>query len=160
MSGARRQITRTTGTESNPRWARNDTHVTYVRDGNLFIVPVDGSTSSIVTQLTDVAPKKTEPRLTESQTFIRAEEEKLIDFIRQRKEDKKKEWYVKRTEDFSDSPKAWHELAILEFEVLFPDSESALPYNENLSGQQRLEIADKVMRGATCPLLLYRRPRR
>ena len=32
-SGARRQITRTIGTESNPRWARNDTHVTYVRDG-------------------------------------------------------------------------------------------------------------------------------
>jgi Tol biopolymer transport system component len=32
--GTRRQITRTTGGESNPRWARNDTHVTYVRDGN------------------------------------------------------------------------------------------------------------------------------
>jgi hypothetical protein len=61
------------------------------------------------------------------------------------KDDKKKEWYVKRTEDFADSPKAWHELAILEFEVLFPDSESALPYNENMSGQQRLEVADKVI---------------
>src|SRR5574338_680305 len=33
MSGQRRQITRTTGNETNPRWARNDTHVTYVRDG-------------------------------------------------------------------------------------------------------------------------------
>lgn len=61
------------------------------------------------------------------------------------KEDKKKEWYVKRTEDFPDSPKAWHELAILEFGALFPDSESTLPYNENLSGQQRLEKADKVI---------------
>ena len=38
--GARRQITRTTGAESNPRWARQDTAITYVRDGNLFIVPV------------------------------------------------------------------------------------------------------------------------
>ena len=38
---ARRHVTRTTGAESNPRWARNDTHVTYVRDGNLFIVPVE-----------------------------------------------------------------------------------------------------------------------
>ena len=33
-------VTRTSAPESNPRWARNDTHVTYVRDGNLFIVPV------------------------------------------------------------------------------------------------------------------------
>ena len=41
VDGDRRvQITRTTGGESSPRWARNDTHVTYVRDGNLFIVPV------------------------------------------------------------------------------------------------------------------------
>jgi hypothetical protein len=35
VRGTRRQITRTTGSESNPRWARNDTHVTYVRDGIL-----------------------------------------------------------------------------------------------------------------------------
>jgi Tol biopolymer transport system component len=27
ISGTRRQITRTTGAESNPRWARNDSHV-------------------------------------------------------------------------------------------------------------------------------------
>lgn len=60
-------------------------------------------------------------------------------------EAKKKEWYVKRTQDFADSPKAWHELAILEFEPLFPDSESALPYNENLSQQQRIERADLVI---------------
>src|SRR5687768_15255306 len=39
-SGRRVQVTRTTGSETNPRWARNDTHVTYVREGNLFIVPV------------------------------------------------------------------------------------------------------------------------
>src|SRR5204862_5706708 len=30
-SGVRRQISRTTGSESNPRWARKDTAVTYVR---------------------------------------------------------------------------------------------------------------------------------
>jgi hypothetical protein len=39
--GVRRQITRTNGAESSPRWARNDTHVTWVREGNLFIAPVD-----------------------------------------------------------------------------------------------------------------------
>ena len=44
---------------ASPRWARNDTHVTYVRDGNLFIVPVDGwRRQPLVTQLTDVAPAR------------------------------------------------------------------------------------------------------
>jgi dipeptidyl aminopeptidase/acylaminoacyl peptidase len=90
-SNTRRQITRTTGNESNPRWARNDTHVTYVRDGNLFIVPVDPGANALVTQLTDVAPKRPDPRLTDSQKFVREEEEKLIDFIEKQKAEKKKE---------------------------------------------------------------------
>src|SRR5262245_63086274 len=47
--GTRRQITKTTGGESNARWAKHDTQVTYVRDGNLFIVPIDAPDSGIVT---------------------------------------------------------------------------------------------------------------
>jgi dipeptidyl aminopeptidase/acylaminoacyl peptidase len=90
ISGVRRQITRTTGAESSPRWARNDTHVTWVRDGNLFMAPIDGGESSILTQVTDVAPKRAEPRLTDSQRFIRGEEEKLIDFVEKQKAEKKK----------------------------------------------------------------------
>jgi dipeptidyl aminopeptidase/acylaminoacyl peptidase len=90
VSGARRQITRTTGGESNPRWARNDTHVTWVREGNLFIAPVDGSGGSLLTQLTDVAPRRTEPRVSDSQRFVRDEEEKLIDFIEKQKAEKKR----------------------------------------------------------------------
>jgi len=89
--GTRRQITRTTGAESNPRWVRNDTHLTYVRDGNLFIVPVDSTSTGIVTQLTDVGPKKADPRLTDSQKFLRGEEEKLIEYLRTQKEQKKKD---------------------------------------------------------------------
>lgn len=81
--GTRRQITRTTGAESSPRRARHDTHVTYVRDGNLFIVPVAGGTTALVTQLTDVAPKKVEPRLTDSQKFLRDEEEAPIEHVRE-----------------------------------------------------------------------------
>ena len=88
-SGRRRQLTKTSGTESNPRWARNDTHVTYVSGGNLFIVPVDGS-GTLVTQLTDVTQRRQEPRLTESQRFIKEEEQKLIDYIRQQAEERKK----------------------------------------------------------------------
>ena len=85
-TGARRQITRTTGSESNPRWARHDSHITYVRDGNLFIVPVDGGGPALVTQLTDAGPKKTEPKLTDSQKFIRDEEERADRVPREQKE--------------------------------------------------------------------------
>ena len=89
-SSRRVQVTRTTGAESNPRWARNDTHVTYVRDGNLFIVPIDTGSPAIVSQLTDVAPKRSEPKLTASQKFIKEEEQKLIEYLRERAEEKKR----------------------------------------------------------------------
>ena len=88
-TGARRQVTKTSGSEGNPRWARNDTHVTYASGGNLFIVPVDGS-GTLVTQLTDVIQRRTDPRLTESQQFIRDEEQKLIEHVREEAEQRKK----------------------------------------------------------------------
>jgi dipeptidyl aminopeptidase/acylaminoacyl peptidase len=86
-SGARKWITRTTAGESSPRWAKNDTAVTYVRDGNLFLVPLDGGG---LQQLTDVGPKKADPRLTDSQKFMREEEEKLLDAVKEQKDRKKK----------------------------------------------------------------------
>ncbi|MBA2303047.1 MAG: S9 family peptidase [Acidobacteria bacterium] len=88
-AGTRRQVTRTGAGEGNPRWARNDTHVTYVTGGNLFIVPVDGS-GTLVTQLTDVIQRRQEPRPTESQTFIKDEEQKLLEAVRERAEQRKK----------------------------------------------------------------------
>jgi dipeptidyl aminopeptidase/acylaminoacyl peptidase len=90
ISGVRRQITKTAGAESNPRWARNDTHVTWTREGNLFIAPIDPGASPLLTQLTDVAPRKPEPRLTDSQRFIRDEDEKLLDFVEKQKAERKK----------------------------------------------------------------------
>ena len=87
-NGARRQITRTTAAEGSPRGARNDTAITSVRDGNLVIVPVDGGSAAMVQQVTDVGPKKTDPRLTDSQKFMREEEEKLLDAVRDQKEKK------------------------------------------------------------------------
>jgi dipeptidyl aminopeptidase/acylaminoacyl peptidase len=90
IAGTRRLITRTAAAESAPRWARNDTHVTWVRDGNLYIAPVDASASPLIAQLTDVAPRRPEPRPTDSQRFIRDEEEKLIDFLEKQKAEKKK----------------------------------------------------------------------
>jgi len=77
--GARKWITRTTAAESSPRWAKNDTAITYVRDGNLFLVPLDGAG---VQQLTDVGPKRNDPRLTDSQKFMRQAEEKLLEAVK------------------------------------------------------------------------------
>jgi dipeptidyl aminopeptidase/acylaminoacyl peptidase len=89
-NGARRWITKTTAGEGNPRWVRNDTAVTYVREGNLFVVPVDGAGTALVQQLTDVAPRRPEPRLTDSQKFLRDEQEKLLEVIKEQKDKKKK----------------------------------------------------------------------
>jgi dipeptidyl aminopeptidase/acylaminoacyl peptidase len=90
IAGTRRMITRTTGAEANPRWARHETAVTFTRDNNLFIVPLAGGDSGVVVQLTDVGPKKREPRETESQAFVKTEEQKLIEHTRVEAEKKKK----------------------------------------------------------------------
>jgi dipeptidyl aminopeptidase/acylaminoacyl peptidase len=94
VNGTRLQITRTTDTEGNPRWARQETHVTFTRGGNLFLVPVpeaNTAASGVLTQLTDVGPKKAEPRPSASQDYLREEEQKLIEHIREEAQRKKKE---------------------------------------------------------------------
>jgi dipeptidyl aminopeptidase/acylaminoacyl peptidase len=77
----RLDVTRTTGAESNPRWARGETHVTFVRDNNLFIVPVENVSGGTVVQLTDVSARRTDLRPTDSQKFIKEEEAKLLDWV-------------------------------------------------------------------------------
>ena len=87
VTGTRRQITRMTGGESNPRWAKHETAVTFVRDNNLFLVPLD---SGSIEQLTDIAPRKRDARESDSQKFVKNEEEKLIDHTRVEAEKKKR----------------------------------------------------------------------
>src|SRR5439155_631258 len=68
VSGVRRQITRTMGNESNPRWARRETAVTFTRENNLFLVPVvasGGATDGGILQLTDIEPRKRDARDTD-----------------------------------------------------------------------------------------------
>jgi dipeptidyl aminopeptidase/acylaminoacyl peptidase len=89
VANTRRAITRTTGAESSPRWARHESAVTFVRDNNLFLLTLDGASGG-VTQLTDVGPRKRDPRDTDSQKFIKAEEQKLIEHTRIEAEKKQK----------------------------------------------------------------------
>jgi dipeptidyl aminopeptidase/acylaminoacyl peptidase len=53
-TSARRLLVKTSAAESNPRWARNDTAVTFMRDGNLYLISLDASASPTEVQLTDV----------------------------------------------------------------------------------------------------------
>jgi dipeptidyl aminopeptidase/acylaminoacyl peptidase len=76
-------VTRTTANEASPRWARNETHVTFVRDNNLYIVPVESVASGAVVQLTDVSARRADPRVTDSQKMIKEEEQQLLDWVEQ-----------------------------------------------------------------------------
>jgi dipeptidyl aminopeptidase/acylaminoacyl peptidase len=87
VTSTRREITRTTGAESHPRWARHERAVTFVRDNNLFAVPLD---SGEIAQLTDIHARKRDPRDTDSQTFVKTEERSLIAHTRVEAEKKKK----------------------------------------------------------------------
>jgi len=90
VARTRREITRTTGNESNPRWARGGTHVTFVRDNNLFIVPVEGTSSGTIVQLTDVSARRSDPRPTDSQRVAKEEEQRLLDWVEQEAERRKR----------------------------------------------------------------------
>ncbi len=56
------------------------------------------------------------------------------------------EWFVKRTEDFPQSVRAWHALAVRSFDPLWPDPDSGLPFNDALSGNERKAAANEVIR--------------
>src|SRR5262245_17699942 len=86
VARTRFDITPPTGNESSVRWARDGTHVTFVRDNNLFIVPVSGTSSGALVQLTDITVRRPTTRLTDSQRVAREEEHKLLDWVEQEAE--------------------------------------------------------------------------
>ena len=86
VARTRQQVTRTTTPESSPRWARNDTAVSFVSQNNLFIVPLS---TGAIEQLTDVKPRRRETRDTESQKFVREQETELLEATRKAVEQRK-----------------------------------------------------------------------
>jgi dipeptidyl aminopeptidase/acylaminoacyl peptidase len=110
VDGSRLAITRTTAAEAHPRWARHEQAVTFTRDNNLFLLDLgsDGSRAAhgsagsggaetpramdgVLVQLTDIGPRKRERQETDSQEFIKTEEQKLIEHTRKEAEKKKNE---------------------------------------------------------------------
>jgi dipeptidyl aminopeptidase/acylaminoacyl peptidase len=53
-SGTRRMLLRTGTAETNPRWVRNDTAITFMRDGDLYLLSLDPAAEPALAQLTDV----------------------------------------------------------------------------------------------------------
>ena len=99
MAGQRRALTRTNDSESHPRFTRDEKHVAFVRNNNLFVVSLeDGS----VAQLTNIAgaddksPYVTlfddkEKDKTASQKWVADEAKKLSDVLARRTAEKKEE---------------------------------------------------------------------
>ncbi len=115
-TNARRLLMKTGSVESNPRWARNDAAVTFMRDGNLYLMTLDGAANTPAeVQLTDVvAPPSETPaqaasgargaatgqrgsgglgargggdqQLTDSQRLLRQEEQNLIEYLKRQAE--------------------------------------------------------------------------
>ena len=59
--------------------------------------------------------------------------------------EKVSEWYHKRAEDFPESVRAWHSLAIHKYEPLFPPDPEASQVNDTIPPGERIKIADEVI---------------
>ena len=109
-TGARKVLIRTAAAESNPRWVRNETAITFMRENNLYLLSLTGGTDApAFVQLTDVVAGATgaagapsaagaagagagrggrggaaaqAAELTDAQKLMRDENAKLIEFVR------------------------------------------------------------------------------
>jgi len=82
----RRRLTDTTETESSPRWTRDEKRVAFVRNNNLFVLPVDGPAALV--QMTDIragGPSEPggPPRLPDVPRIAQETEKTLIEAIRE-----------------------------------------------------------------------------
>ena len=89
VAKTRRVITRTAGNESQPRWAKKDTHIGFMRDGALYLVPVSGDGEGALVQLFESGPRRRDPQLTDSQKYDRDEEAKLLVFVKKAADERK-----------------------------------------------------------------------
>lgn len=89
VAQTRRVLTRTTATESNPRWAKGETHVTFTRENSLYLLSLTDKGDGLV-QLTDAGPRRPDPKPTASQQFIKDEERALLEAVREDGDKEKK----------------------------------------------------------------------
>lgn len=95
VAGTRTELARTAGQESSPRWARNETHVTFVRDGGLYVVPLSGAG---VQQIAESGPATPDPKKSGSQAVLAEEEASLLAHVRETKR-RREEGEARRTRE-------------------------------------------------------------
>lgn len=81
-AGTRVELTRMAGSESSPRWSRDESQVTFVRDGGLYVLPLSGGG---VRQVAESGPKTPDPKKTDSQQVLATEEADLFAHVRESK---------------------------------------------------------------------------
>ncbi|MEO8501905.1 MAG: hypothetical protein ABI565_13385, partial [Vicinamibacteria bacterium] len=89
VAKSRRVITRMAGNETRARFARKETHVSFLRDNALFLVPIEGAGEGGIVQLYEAGPKKKEPVYTDAQKMMREEEKKLLAFVKKTADERK-----------------------------------------------------------------------
>ncbi len=82
VAQTRRALTRTTAPEGNPRWAKDETHVTFTRENSLYLLSLTAQGDGLV-QLTDAGPRRPDPKPTASQQFLKDEEQALLEAVRE-----------------------------------------------------------------------------
>ncbi len=83
VSGKRTHLLRTVDAETSPRFTRDEKHVTFVRENNLYRLALE---SSEFVQLTDFrpGPQRPDPKPTESQKFLEDQQKELFEAVRER----------------------------------------------------------------------------
>src|SRR4051812_34202271 len=104
--GERRQLTRTVEAESNAHFTRDQRSVYFTRQSNLYVMSLDGGS---LEQLTDIrvptppaagAPTPSPAaRASESQEFLRKEERRVLDVVRERAEQREEQERRRRERD-------------------------------------------------------------
>ena len=89
VSRTHRVITRMAGNETRARFAKNETHISFLRDNALFLVPAAGDGDGGIVQLYEAGPKKKEPTYTDAQKIMREEEQKLLAFVKKTADERK-----------------------------------------------------------------------
>jgi dipeptidyl aminopeptidase/acylaminoacyl peptidase len=99
-----RQLTKTVDRESNPSFSGDEKSVVFEKTNNLFSVHLE---SGLLTQHTDfkTGNKKSEPKLSDEEKFLKADQLSLFEVLKERKEKKDTGKKIEEAEN-ADSPKA------------------------------------------------------
>ena len=113
--GERRQLTRTVEAESNAHFTRDQRAVYFTRASNLYVMSLDGGSLEQLTDIRVPTPPSAGPtagsggglqasvgaasRASESQEFLRKEERRLLDVVRERAEQREEQERRRRERD-------------------------------------------------------------